>query len=78
MGKMRNAHNILVGELERERPLENLHVDGRIVLELISGNWGGKTWNWIHLAEDGDQWWAVVDTTMNLQAPLNAWDFLTS
>jgi hypothetical protein len=23
--------------------------------------------NWIHLAEDGDQWWALVNTVINFQ-----------
>jgi hypothetical protein len=27
--------------------------------------WGGM--NWIHLAEDRDQWRALVNTVMNLQ-----------
>jgi hypothetical protein len=25
--------------------------------------------NWMHLAQDKDQWWAVVNTAMNLQVP---------
>jgi hypothetical protein len=32
--------------------------------------------DWIHLAEDGDQYWALVNTIMNLQVPLNAGNFL--
>jgi hypothetical protein len=25
--------------------------------------------DWIHVAQDRDQWWAVVNTVMNLQIP---------
>jgi hypothetical protein len=33
--------------------------------------------NWIILARDGDQWWALVNTIMNLGVPLKAENFLT-
>jgi hypothetical protein len=25
--------------------------------------------NWIHLAQDREQWWALVNTVMNLRVP---------
>jgi len=25
--------------------------------------------DWLHLAEDEDQWWALVNVVMNLQVP---------
>jgi hypothetical protein len=34
--------------------------------------------DWIHLAHDGDQWWAVVNMIMNLWVPQKAGNFLTS
>jgi hypothetical protein len=34
--------------------------------------------DWIHLAQDTDQWRAVVNTVMNLHVPKEAGDFLTS
>jgi hypothetical protein len=33
--------------------------------------------DWIHLAQDRDRWWAVVNTVMNLRFPLNAGNFLS-
>jgi hypothetical protein len=36
--------------------------------------WDGMDWN--DLAEDRDQWRALVNTVMNLRVPLNAWEIL--
>jgi hypothetical protein len=33
---------------------------------------------WIHLDDDRDHWWAVVNTIMNLRVPLKAGNFLSS
>jgi hypothetical protein len=34
--------------------------------------------DWMHLAEDRDQWQALVKTVMNLRVPYNAGNFLTT
>jgi hypothetical protein len=69
MGKMRNAYMILVGKPEGKRPLgrprrrwvDNIRVDlGEI-------GWDGV--DWIDLAQDRDQWRALVNTVMNLRVP---------
>jgi len=28
-----------------------------------------KDLNWMHLVQDRDHWWALVDTVLNLQVP---------
>jgi hypothetical protein len=34
--------------------------------------------DWIHVAQDKNQWWALVNMVMNLQVPLKVGNFLTS
>jgi hypothetical protein len=70
---MRNACEILGLKPEGERPLERpMHK-----LEWILG----KRWEdveWMHLAQDRDQWRALVNTAMNLWVPHKVGNFLTS
>jgi hypothetical protein len=44
MGEKRNAYRILVGKPERKRQLENLDVDGRIILRRILERLDGMVW----------------------------------
>jgi hypothetical protein len=68
-GAKRNACRVLVGKSGGKRPLgrprhrweDNIKVDLREI------GWGGM--DWIHLAQDRDQWRALVNTVMNLQVP---------
>jgi hypothetical protein len=66
MGTMRNEYKILVGKPEGKRPLgsprrrweDNIRIDVREI--------GWEVVDWIHLAQDSDQWRATV---MNLRIP---------
>jgi hypothetical protein len=67
IGEM-NSYSILVGRPEGKRPLgrplRRREDNVRKVLSKI-------TWevvDWIHLAQDRDNWQAVVNTVMNLRA----------
>jgi hypothetical protein len=67
MGKKGNAYRILVGKPEERRPLERPRhrwVDN-IRMGLREIEWGGM--DWIDLAQDRDQWKALVNTVMNLR-----------
>jgi hypothetical protein len=53
MGEKRNIYRLLVGKPEG--------------LDLGEIRWGGVVWS--GLAQDGDQWRALVNVVMNLQVP---------
>jgi hypothetical protein len=65
----RNAYRIMVGKPEGKRPLRRPRrrwVDN-IKMDLRGIGWGGV--DWIDLAQDRDQWRALVNTVMNLRVP---------
>jgi hypothetical protein len=69
MGKKMTAYRILVGKPEEKRPLgtpRQKWVDN-IKMYLREIGWDGM--GWIDLAQDRDQWRALVNTVMNLQVP---------
>jgi hypothetical protein len=65
--EIRNAYSILVGKSEGRRHLvgsrrrweDNIRMDLREI--------GWEVVDWIHLAQDRDQWRAVVNMVMNLR-----------
>jgi hypothetical protein len=59
----------LVGKPEEKRPLgrPRRRWENKIKMDLREIGWGGM--DWIDLAEDRDQWRALVNTGMNLQVP---------
>jgi hypothetical protein len=69
MGAKKNAYRILVGKPEGKRPLgrpRGRWVDN-IKMDVGEIGWGGM--DWIDLAQDTDQWRALVSTVMNLRVP---------
>ena len=75
MGENKSAYSILVGKREENSYLEDLGVDGRIILRWIFRNWD-EGMDWIDMAQDRDRWQALVNTVMNLQVPQTAGNFL--
>jgi hypothetical protein len=68
-GAKRNAYRILVGNPEGKRPLgrRRRRCLDNIKMDLREIGWGGT--DWIDLAQDRDQWRALVNTVMNLRVP---------
>jgi hypothetical protein len=69
MEEKRNAYRILVAKpkvkrvlgKQRHRWVDNIKIDLREI------EWGGM--DWIDLAQDRDQWRALVNTVMNFGVP---------
>jgi hypothetical protein len=69
MWETRNAYNILVSKCEGKRQFgrprrireDNIKMDLREI--------GLEGVDWIHLAQDRDQWRVLVNTVMNLRVP---------
>jgi hypothetical protein len=67
-GKM-NAYNILVGKPEGKRPLRKprYRLEDNIKMDFREIVWDGV--DWIHMAQDRNQWWDLVNRVMNLRVP---------
>jgi hypothetical protein len=69
MGEKRNAYTLLVGKLERKRPLGRTRrrwVDN-IRMDLGEVGWGDA--DWIGLAQDRNRWRALVNSVLKLRVP---------
>jgi hypothetical protein len=77
MGDMRNAYKILVGKPKRKRPLgrRRCRWDDDNGMDLREIRREGV--DWIHLAQNRDNWWALANTVMNLRVPQKAGNSLT-
>jgi len=49
--------------------LEDLGINGRIILEWILREMGWEVMDWMHLVENRDQCWVLVKMVMNLWVP---------
>jgi hypothetical protein len=69
IGEKRNAYRIMVGNPAGKGPLgrpRRRWVDN-IKIDLREMGWNGM--DWIDLAQDRDQWRALVNAVMNLRVP---------
>jgi hypothetical protein len=63
VGEKRNAYRILVGKSEG-----NLDIGERLILRsILEIGWGDM--DWTDLAQDREEWRALVNTVMNVRSP---------
>jgi hypothetical protein len=69
MWEKRNAYRLLVGKPEGKKSLRRPRCRWvvNIIMDLREIGWGGM--DWIDLAQNRDQWRALVNTVMNLRVP---------
>jgi hypothetical protein len=69
MGEKRNAYRISLGKPEGKRPLGRPRCRwlDNIKMDLIEIVWDGV--DWMDMAQDRDQWSALVNTVVNLRVP---------
>jgi hypothetical protein len=66
---MRDVYKIFIRKPEGKRPCQTLACiwEDNIKMNVREIGWEGV--DWINLAQDRDQWWALVNTVMYLQVP---------
>ena len=57
------------GDLRERDHVEEIGVDGRIILNWILKEFGFGGMEWIDLTRDRDRWRAFVNAVMNLRVP---------
>jgi hypothetical protein len=67
MGRREMCTGFWWGNLMETDHLEDLGLDGKVILRFILKEIGWEGMNWIDLAKDRDKWWAVVNVVMKLQ-----------
>jgi hypothetical protein len=70
MGEKRNARRLLVGNPERKIPLGRPRRRGADNIKIdLAGEIGWESVDWIGLAQDTDNWRALVNAVMDLWVP---------
>jgi hypothetical protein len=69
MGETRNAYRVLVGKSEGNRPLGRPRRRSVEYIKMNLTGIGRDGMDWIDLAQDRDQWRALVNTMMNIRVP---------
>jgi hypothetical protein len=69
MGEGRGVYRVLVGKPDSKRPLGRPRSRWKDNIKMDLREIGIDGTNWIQLVQDRVQWWAFVNTVMNLRVP---------
>jgi hypothetical protein len=69
MGDKRNSYRILVGKPERKIPLGRPRRRWVDTIEMDLREIGCNGVDWVDMAQDRDQWRALVNRVLNLRSP---------
>ena len=69
MGEGRVVHRVLVGKPEGKRPLERPRLRWEDDIKMDLQEVGGGCGDWMELAQERDNWRALVSTVRNLRVP---------
>jgi hypothetical protein len=69
MREKRNAYRLLVGNLEKKRPLGRPRCRWEDNIRMDLGEVGWCNVNWVGLAQDKNRWRALVNSVLNLRVP---------
>jgi len=66
-GKKRGVYRVLVGKIERKRPLGRPRCKWDDNIKMDFQKVGYEDMDWIELAQDRDRWRALVNAGMNIR-----------
>jgi len=69
MGERRGVYRVLVGKLERKRPLGRPRRSWDDNIKMHLQEVGCRGMDWIELTQDRDRWRALVNAVKNLRVP---------
>jgi hypothetical protein len=78
MGAIRNAYKILVRKSEQKTLLARARYIWENNIRIDLKETGRKSMDWMHLAQDRDQWQVLVNPVMNLQVPYKVGNLTSS
>jgi len=68
-------HSVLKNRKRRDHS-EGRRCEDNIRIDLREVGW--EDVDWIHLAQDRNEWWDLVNMVLNLRVPYNSGEFLSS